>query len=388
MAPDEAGPWTKFAKSDLFDQVDDFAFLNSNGIETPNIPADITQLHDGETAVIVDISGVFSVENGLGLAKIGFRPVPLYNSILETKIDNLNTVDESNATIDALVSGAKTLEDLELSDDFPPAFLLDYKRGKEVVSADEMCDNKWSIKLGDMPDASYMKNASIKRLIIWSEGEIRKDLATIIDSYCDQGIEVLIFRDGQITYQGGSVLDEVNSDFSKNGGSTIIQETIRRFENARLSLLLLVILSFVNLFFMFFVNDAPLLWTAPSIMWIAYLWLSYDMASTVALVVPVAYFIFNLLSRQRRDLMIVALILFGIDITIFYLYTFGYGLMAFDGLSFIYAILSLGLPIVFVISLFKGAIAWEILRDVTDTEYLTYLISLDDRSNSKDNYVG
>lgn len=43
-----------------------------------------------DTAIIVDLDGNRSIEEGLGLAKIGYRPIPVYNGTNEQPRFNAN----------------------------------------------------------------------------------------------------------------------------------------------------------------------------------------------------------------------------------------------------------------------------------------------------------
>lgn len=49
----------------------------------------IVNLQD-DTAIIVDLEGNRSIEEGLGLAKIGYRPIPIYNGTIEQTRFNAN----------------------------------------------------------------------------------------------------------------------------------------------------------------------------------------------------------------------------------------------------------------------------------------------------------
>jgi len=210
-----------------------------------------------------------------------------------------------------LISGADVLKNLAISADAPPAFLLDANRDStdEVLITEGWYDNRWCVDFEDFPDASYMKVAGINRLLIWTEGEVRKDLAPMIESYLDMGVEVLTFIDGKLALHG------IKRDSAGNVGASVViptekNEAVRKFENARFSLMLITILAFVNLFFMFFVMDAPLLYTAPSLMWMVYLWVSYAAANLLAMVMPIIYLILYLSSQKKRHLMLVASALF------------------------------------------------------------------------------
>jgi len=370
--PDVTGRWSKFGKPALFVSGGDaFAFSNDK-ITTRDAPFHIKQLDHEKTMIIVDLPGASSVENGLRLAQIGYRPVPLYNGIHESKTGGLMSVVDNGPIVDALVTGANLLKELEISDKAGPAFLLDYNRDKEVATTSGVYDNRWSVDFEDMPAASYLKLNGISRVVLWTEEVMRPDLLPIVDSYRDAGIEMMTYFKGEFSTQGDA--------FSRSAKvvSTKMQDKVRKFENARFGLLLITIIAFVHLFFMFFVMDAPLLYTAPSLMWMTYLWVSYNVANFLAVVFPVIYLILYLKSEKKRHFMLIALGFFGIDVFIFYIYAFFiYGVSDFTEGYMYYGLLAFVPPLILLAALILGAKMWHELKDVSDATYLTYLDQLD-----------
>ena len=386
-APSEADKWTRFAKPAMFVHTNSFAFLNK--IEAANIPPNITQLNNKETAFIVDLPAETSVVIGLGLAKNDFRLVPLYNGIHETKIGALDPVINNQPIVDALISGADVLKNLRISTDAPPVFLLDSRRDLEITSSDNLYDNRWSIDFEDMPAASYMKSAGINRVVIWGKKDVKEDLVPIINSYQDVGIEILTFIDGKmiesekelqasLSHKKTQLSQSFASDETSAKVTSQTKELVRKFENARFGLMLITILAFINLFFMFFVMDAPLLYTAPSLMWMTYLFLSYGMANFLAIVIPVIFLILYLKSQKNRYLMVAALIFFGIDLLVFYIYAiFIYGIGAFTEGYFYYGVLVFIPPVWLISFLISGVRAEKELKGVNEISYLKHLDQLD-----------
>ncbi|MCL2574687.1 MAG: hypothetical protein FWE34_09085 [Defluviitaleaceae bacterium] len=355
---DSAELWTRFAKPSLFVHIGEFA-LPKGFIQAPHIPTDVTQLNNGKTAIIVDLPDVASVSTGLGLAKLGFRPIPMFNGIHETKIGGLSHIIDNAPIIDALVSGAEALRYQKINNDAPPAFLLDHNRLKEVHNSDGMFDNRWSIELEDMPDAAFMSASGIDRLIVWTQENMREDLIPVIHSYRDAGIEVLTFSDGKISYPENVAISQAvqtatiaaTATTSKKEDVYVLisrRDNVGKFETARAGLFLITVMAFLNLFFMFLVWHEPAFWTTPSIMWMTYLWVSEAVGDVIAVAMAVSYLLLYILSQKRRWIMIVALAYFGIDLLVFYIYAFSYGLWAFTGHSALYGIIVFGLPIFFL----------------------------------------
>ena len=81
-----------------------------------------------DIAIIVDLPGNESIEEGIALSKIGFRPIPVYNGTKEQE-GAIATTD--NHSIEAgLIWGASELKKIEISDNAPPTFLLDTNRNR------------------------------------------------------------------------------------------------------------------------------------------------------------------------------------------------------------------------------------------------------------------
>ena len=81
---------------------------------------------DRTTAVIVDLPGVQSLDVGIALAARGYRPIPIYNGTIEQKASRATT--DNSSVANALMWGASILNDIEIKDDAPPAFLTDTNR--------------------------------------------------------------------------------------------------------------------------------------------------------------------------------------------------------------------------------------------------------------------
>jgi len=428
-APSEAYEWTKFAKPALFVHEREVSFARQR-LEMPEIPDVLLQYCSNGTAFIVDLPGAASVGGGLALARLGYRPVPLYNGIHERNIGGLRPVIDNQPIVDGLYDGVNVLESLVIENSAPPAFMLDYKRNDETAYTFGMYDNRWSIELDDMPTPEYMRNAGIIQVVIWTNRALNTDLLPILDSYHDAGIELSIFCNEQVAFVenpvrwkagGGSFGDSSfgNSAFANaplgNGGNafdgnplgsggspfggsplggstsgdtgsagteadpraTLLREEVRKFENGRFALMLIAGMALVNFVFMFFFIERPILWTAPSIMWVTYLWIPEILGDGIAIAMTIAYLVFYFLSQRKRILMRVALIVFGIDVGLFFMYVLYYGVADFAGGSMFYGLVVFGFPVFCLIIIIRGAMAFEKLRDINDTEYYTSLDNLD-----------
>ena len=146
-----------------------------------------------DTAIIVDLPSYNSVMEGLALAKLGFRPIPIYNGINEQEGAMANV---NNQTIEiALVWGAMELSKIEISKEAPPVFLLDSNRMHRYKMSPSIFDNSWDIYHQDMPSAEYFLKNGINKIIVIGEKKIQKDLRRIFYKFQKLGMKIF-FTEG------------------------------------------------------------------------------------------------------------------------------------------------------------------------------------------------
>ena len=141
------------------------------------------------TAIIVDLPGYESVEEAIELAKIGYRPIPIYNGTNEQ--DGAVSTSDNRAVEIALIKGAVKIEKLDISKDAPPAFLLDTNRMNRYKMNVGVFDNSWDVYSQDMPSAKYLKENGIKKIIVRADKKIQKDLQKILYKYQCEKIDIL-----------------------------------------------------------------------------------------------------------------------------------------------------------------------------------------------------
>lgn len=141
-----------------------------------------------DTAIIVDIEGIESIKEGLGLAKIGFRPIPIYNGTNE-QVGAIATVN--NHAIEAgLIKGALELQKMEIANNAPPVFLLDSNRMHRFKMNISVFDNSWDIYDQDIPTAEYFLKNNIRKIVVRGE-KIQKDLKRILYNFQKKKIKIL-----------------------------------------------------------------------------------------------------------------------------------------------------------------------------------------------------
>ena len=176
--------WSDWVKPVLFSR----PAYKLNGV--PELPAvNWAPYPGGKSALIIDLPGDEGVLTGLALARVGYRPIPLYNGVLAQPHSMVvNSIDIAGA----LFSGADELAGLNIRQTAPPAFLLDYNRldGKHFSSG--QYDNRWCVFPQDMPSASYMQEQGINQIYVFKmkTGHIQNDLMHILRRYHEKGISV------------------------------------------------------------------------------------------------------------------------------------------------------------------------------------------------------
>lgn len=159
----------------------------------PDIPEiDWISKAEPHTMIVVDLPGEEGVEEGLALARLGYRPVPLYNGTSGPNDHSKVVKVEDIAT--ALFEGADELYALNLSPSAPPAFLLDSNRMRGSRKEPGRYDNRWCVFPQDMPSASCLLQNGIREIIVRSD-IIRDDLTHILCRYQEEGIEIYLCRD-------------------------------------------------------------------------------------------------------------------------------------------------------------------------------------------------
>jgi hypothetical protein len=225
--------WSRWVKPVLFAHLSDAVIARALR-DTPHepVPADVGGVPraTGATAILVDLPGAASIATGLALAELGYRPVPLYNSV-PVMLPDLSMPSPAPAVdpaagltqeyLDLLVSlnlpaetserGPRAAIDMypivrllvqatqgaplkTLSPQAPPAFLLDSRRrGIGAMLRPGDFDNR-SISLPtDFPSANFLLANWIRDAIVIQEqeGPPQQDLAHTLRRWQDAGIEIM-----------------------------------------------------------------------------------------------------------------------------------------------------------------------------------------------------
>lgn len=171
-----------------------FVGINENlkiyEVENFNIPQiNYIQNPTTETAIIIDLPENNSIKEGLGLAKLGFRPIPIYNGT-DQQDGAMATVDNKSIKI-GLIKGALELQKMQIDNNAPPAFLLDSNRMNRYKMNQSVFDNSWDIYAQDLPSAEYFLKNGINKIIVRGES-IQTDLQKILYSFQQKGIRIYL----------------------------------------------------------------------------------------------------------------------------------------------------------------------------------------------------
>lgn len=187
-APD-GSIWTQWAKPVLFIREPDFP--GGFDLEIPDI--EWNRNVDIGTMIIVDLPGHRGVLEALALARLGYRPVPLYNGVSPQHSGIVNV----NDIVKALYKGADYLATYYILPDAPPVFMLDYNRMTGNGKEPGKFDNRWCVFPQDMPSAAFLLKQGINKVIVRSN-TIQNDLSHILCRYKEAGIEICICRGEEV----------------------------------------------------------------------------------------------------------------------------------------------------------------------------------------------
>ena len=141
-----------------------------------------------DAAIIIDLPAYDSIKEGIALAKLGIRPIPLYNGTNEQ--EGARALVNNHIIESALKWGSKELKKIDIAENAPPAFLLDSNRTHRFKMDASIFDNSWDLYAQDIPSAEYFLNNGIDKIIVRSE-TIQRDLVKILYKFQKKGIAIL-----------------------------------------------------------------------------------------------------------------------------------------------------------------------------------------------------
>lgn len=142
--------------------------------------------YQSDVAIFIDLNGKESIETGVALAYLGYRPIPLFNGTDEQK--GAKATNNTYLIESSLINGGHILKNIPLKDDANPAFLLDNSRTDRYRARESIFDNTWDLYSQDIPSAEYFKQNGINKILIVGN-IVQRDLRKIFFKFQDKGIE-------------------------------------------------------------------------------------------------------------------------------------------------------------------------------------------------------
>ena len=142
-----------------------------------------------DTAIFIDLPGKESIELGIGLAHMGYRPIPVFNGTDEQQGSQATT--NTYLIESCLINGSQKLKNIKLKNDANPTFLLDSHRTNRYRAKESIFDNSWDLYKQDIPSAEYFKQNGITKIIVVGN-TIQRDLKKIFLKFQEKGIDIYI----------------------------------------------------------------------------------------------------------------------------------------------------------------------------------------------------
>jgi hypothetical protein len=188
------GLWSPWVKPVLFAHVKPLEYYGV--VETPPVPP-LSWLDraDAATALVIDVPGALGVAVGLHVARLGYRPVPLYNAIPEPAGGGALALCDLAPIVAALSGVTPDLDGLNLPYAAPPAFLLDADRrhGRGAEPMPGMFDNRSVSLPTDFPSANVLIAQGIRRVVLIQSDRLdqpQEDLSHTLLRWQEAGIAI------------------------------------------------------------------------------------------------------------------------------------------------------------------------------------------------------
>lgn len=182
-APSNA-KWTEWVRPVPFVGIDKYKRTNIRKINDKVIT--FIDKYQSNTAIFIDLPNIESIEYGISLARIGYRPIPIFNGTDEQP--NSIPVTDNYLVEEGLISAAEKLKKIDINKNANPVFLLDKNRLIRYRKNSSMYDNSWDLYGQDIPSFDYFKQNGINKIIVVGN-KIERDLRKIFFKFQDAGIE-------------------------------------------------------------------------------------------------------------------------------------------------------------------------------------------------------
>ena len=164
-----------------------------------------------DTAIFIDLPGKESIELGIDLAYLGYRPIPVFNGTDEQQGSQATT--NTYLIESCLINGSERLKNIRLKIDANPAFLLDSYRTNRYRAKESIFDNSWDVYKHDVPSAEYFIQNGITKIIVVGD-TIQRDLKKFFLKFQEKGIEIYI-TDGYLPPKKVILIKTIKERFEK-----------------------------------------------------------------------------------------------------------------------------------------------------------------------------
>ncbi|MBR3613688.1 MAG: hypothetical protein IKL55_00720 [Clostridia bacterium] len=179
--------WADWVRPVPFVQIDDedFKIYRNGNFDIPKINY-LNELKE-DTAIIVDLPEHYSINEGIALSRLGYRPIPVFNGTAQTK--GARATVDNHAVESGLIFGGIELQKIELKQDAPPVFLTDSNRLNRYKLDISIFDNSWDLYHQDLPSAEYFLKNGIDKVIVRGN-KFNKDLKKILYRHQEKGMKI------------------------------------------------------------------------------------------------------------------------------------------------------------------------------------------------------
>ena len=150
--------------------------------------SDLPGIREAGMAIIVDLPGTFSVQQGIELARMGYRPIPIFNGTFPQEGARA-TVDNGSVAM-ALHRYASELAQIEISENAMPVFLLDSNLLHRYKMEIGLFDTIWDVYPQDVPSPEYLWDNGVRKILVIG-AELSKDLKKLLYTFQKKGIDIL-----------------------------------------------------------------------------------------------------------------------------------------------------------------------------------------------------
>lgn len=153
--------------------------------------------YEKNTAIFIDLPSKESIELGISLARMGYRPIPLFNGT--NGQNGAKAISDTHFIESTLINGGEILKNIQIKNDANPVFLLDCYRTNRYRANESIFDNSWDLYGQDIPSVEYFKKSSIEKIIVVGNS-VQKDLKKILLKFQDTMIDIYL-TDGYLQPQ-------------------------------------------------------------------------------------------------------------------------------------------------------------------------------------------